>query len=218
MNHTRRSKAHASRCRARRRGARRRIPHVIPARCCAGEYFGSSRTCLPTRPPRHQCSKNSEQRSERSPVRDDARVRAALPPLHRPASQRWPTLRRLRHPHAPAAEDLEIPGEPYSFGVLEMAQGAGDFQSLDRAGRRAVHLHFANERRHAAGQGTRALLNSLLHTSFRDISAFSALYTSYTTRSPGANSKLQSLLGRANGALERGRGAEAAQLLLPLLA
>jgi len=42
---------------------------------------------------------------------------------------------------APAAEDLEIPGQPYSFGVLEMAQAAGDFQSLDRAGRRAMHLH-----------------------------------------------------------------------------
>ena len=42
---------------------------------------------------------------------------------------------------AAVAEDLDIPGEPYSFGVLEMAQAAGDFQSLDRAGRRAVHLH-----------------------------------------------------------------------------
>jgi glucose-6-phosphate isomerase len=42
---------------------------------------------------------------------------------------------------APAADDLEIPGQPYSFGVLEMAQAAGDFQSLDRAGRRALHLH-----------------------------------------------------------------------------
>ena len=42
---------------------------------------------------------------------------------------------------APATEDLDIPGQPYSFGVLEMAQAAGDFQSLDRAGRRALHLH-----------------------------------------------------------------------------
>ena len=37
--------------------------------------------------------------------------------------------------------DLPIPGEPYSFGVLEMAQAAGDFQSLERAGRRGLHLH-----------------------------------------------------------------------------
>ena len=39
---------------------------------------------------------------------------------------------------AAASEDLPIPGEPYSFGVLEMAQALGDFQSLDRAGRRAI--------------------------------------------------------------------------------
>ena len=38
-------------------------------------------------------------------------------------------------------EDLPIPGEPYSFGVLEMAQAIGDFQSLDRTGRRALYMH-----------------------------------------------------------------------------
>jgi hypothetical protein len=27
------------------------------------------------------------------------------------------------------------------FGVLEMAQALGDFQSLDRANRRAAHIH-----------------------------------------------------------------------------
>jgi glucose-6-phosphate isomerase len=37
--------------------------------------------------------------------------------------------------------DLPIPGEPFSFGVLEMAQALGDFQSLDRSGRRALHVH-----------------------------------------------------------------------------
>jgi hypothetical protein len=37
-----------------------------------------------------------------------------------------------------AAEDLPVPGEPYSFGVLEMAQAVGDFQALDRLGRRAL--------------------------------------------------------------------------------
>jgi glucose-6-phosphate isomerase len=41
---------------------------------------------------------------------------------------------------ADAAEDLPIPGEPYSFGVLEMAQALGDFQSLDRTGRRAMFV------------------------------------------------------------------------------
>ncbi len=37
--------------------------------------------------------------------------------------------------------DLPIPGEPFSFGVLTMAQALGDFQSLDRSGRRAVLVH-----------------------------------------------------------------------------
>ena len=37
--------------------------------------------------------------------------------------------------------DLPVPGEPYSFGTLELAQAAGDFQALDRAQRRALHVH-----------------------------------------------------------------------------
>lgn len=41
---------------------------------------------------------------------------------------------------AAPSEDLAIPGEKYSFGVLEQAQAVGDFQSLDRAGRRALHI------------------------------------------------------------------------------
>ena len=44
---------------------------------------------------------------------------------------------------ADAAEDLPIPGEPFSFGVLEMAQALGDFESLDKTGRRALHVHLA---------------------------------------------------------------------------
>jgi glucose-6-phosphate isomerase len=42
---------------------------------------------------------------------------------------------------ADASPDLEIPGEPYSFGVLEQAQALGDFESLNRLGRRAMHVH-----------------------------------------------------------------------------
>jgi hypothetical protein len=37
--------------------------------------------------------------------------------------------------------DLEIPGQPFSFGTLEQAQAIGDFQSLDGSGRRAVFAH-----------------------------------------------------------------------------
>jgi hypothetical protein len=43
---------------------------------------------------------------------------------------------------ADPADDLPIPEEPYSFGVLEMAQALGDFQSLDRTGRRALFVRF----------------------------------------------------------------------------
>lgn len=38
-------------------------------------------------------------------------------------------------------DDLPVPGQPFSFGVLEMAQALGDFTSLDRAGRRVLHVH-----------------------------------------------------------------------------
>jgi glucose-6-phosphate isomerase len=37
--------------------------------------------------------------------------------------------------------DVAIPGEEFSFGTLEQAQALGDFASLERAGRRAVHAH-----------------------------------------------------------------------------
>jgi glucose-6-phosphate isomerase len=37
--------------------------------------------------------------------------------------------------------DLPIPGEPFSFGTLELAQAVGDFGALDAAGRRAMHAH-----------------------------------------------------------------------------
>lgn len=37
-------------------------------------------------------------------------------------------------------EDLTIPGEPYSFGILKRAQGLGDLQALQSRGRRVVRL------------------------------------------------------------------------------
>jgi len=39
------------------------------------------------------------------------------------------------------ATDVDIPGQPFTFGTLELAQALGDFNSLDATGRRAVHLH-----------------------------------------------------------------------------
>jgi hypothetical protein len=38
-------------------------------------------------------------------------------------------------------EDLAIPGKPFSFATLELAQAQGDFASLDTTGRRALHVH-----------------------------------------------------------------------------
>ena len=38
-------------------------------------------------------------------------------------------------------DDVPIPGEPFSFGTLELAQALGDFASLDATGRRALHVH-----------------------------------------------------------------------------
>ncbi|MFQ5520020.1 MAG: bifunctional transaldolase/phosoglucose isomerase, partial [Candidatus Methylomirabilia bacterium] len=37
--------------------------------------------------------------------------------------------------------DVAIPGERYSFGILELAQALGDFASLRATGRRAVRIH-----------------------------------------------------------------------------
>jgi glucose-6-phosphate isomerase len=42
---------------------------------------------------------------------------------------------------AEVGRDLPIPGQPFTFLVLETAQAVGDFQSLDRLGRRALHVH-----------------------------------------------------------------------------
>jgi glucose-6-phosphate isomerase len=41
---------------------------------------------------------------------------------------------------APGA-DVAIPGEPFTFGILELAQALGDIASLDQANRRALHVH-----------------------------------------------------------------------------
>jgi hypothetical protein len=38
-------------------------------------------------------------------------------------------------------DDAAIPGQPFTFGTLELAQALGDFSSLDATGRRALHVH-----------------------------------------------------------------------------
>lgn len=39
------------------------------------------------------------------------------------------------------AQDLPIPGQKYSFGVLSRAQALGDFEVLTARGRRALRVH-----------------------------------------------------------------------------
>ncbi len=43
------------------------------------------------------------------------------------------------------AQDLAIPDEPYSFGVLKAAQALGDLQSLTAKGRRVIRVHVGSD-------------------------------------------------------------------------
>jgi transaldolase/glucose-6-phosphate isomerase len=42
-------------------------------------------------------------------------------------------------------QDVDIPGEPFTFGVLKQAQALGDFQSLVRRGRRALRVDLGRD-------------------------------------------------------------------------
>jgi len=42
------------------------------------------------------------------------------------------------------AEDLPVPGKPYTFGALQAAQAAGDRQALTGRGRPLLHLHLTD--------------------------------------------------------------------------
>jgi transaldolase/glucose-6-phosphate isomerase len=57
---------------------------------------------------------------------------------------------------APAA-DLPIPGERFSFGVLEAAQALGDYESLAKRGRRALRVALGSD----VDAGIRALIAAL---------------------------------------------------------
>jgi len=57
--------------------------------------------------------------------------------------------------------DLDIPGQPFSFGTLEQAQAIGDFQSLDGTGRRAVFAHLPSAEAAHVRELAAALLEKL---------------------------------------------------------
>lgn len=64
---------------------------------------------------------------------------------------------------ADPTEDVPIPGERFSFGVLELAQALGDFQSLEAAGRRALRIHLPRPEPAALDRACR-LLEAALET------------------------------------------------------
>jgi transaldolase/glucose-6-phosphate isomerase len=43
------------------------------------------------------------------------------------------------------AKDLPIPGQRYTFGIVEAAQARGDFQVLAERGRRALRVHLGKD-------------------------------------------------------------------------
>ena len=55
---------------------------------------------------------------------------------------------------APGRQDVSIPGEPYTFGVLKEAQALGDFESLARRHRRVIRIDLGDD----IDQGLRRLL------------------------------------------------------------
>jgi transaldolase / glucose-6-phosphate isomerase len=59
------------------------------------------------------------------------------------------------------ADDIQIPGKPYTFSLLKRAQAQGDLGSLQRHGRHVIRLHFGVE----AAQGL-ARLKEILESTF----------------------------------------------------
>jgi transaldolase/glucose-6-phosphate isomerase len=39
-------------------------------------------------------------------------------------------------------EDIQVPGQRYSFGTIKLAQARGDFEVLASRGRRLLRIHF----------------------------------------------------------------------------
>jgi hypothetical protein len=54
-------------------------------------------------------------------------------------------------------EDADVPGEPYSFGVLKRAQALGDLEALRKHGRRVMRIHLGAD----AAVGLRVLAEAI---------------------------------------------------------
>lgn len=59
------------------------------------------------------------------------------------------------------ADDVDVPGSPFTFRVLEQAQALGDFASLDATGRRAVAIRLPAQTPDAAAEVCAVLLAGL---------------------------------------------------------
>ena len=55
------------------------------------------------------------------------------------------------------ADDLPVPGQRYSFGVVKAAQARGDFDVLAERGRRALRVHIKGD----LGAGLAALASAV---------------------------------------------------------
>ncbi|MSQ24307.1 MAG: bifunctional transaldolase/phosoglucose isomerase [Chloroflexi bacterium] len=87
----------------------------------------------------------------RQPVRDSKRVATVLgfgPRFLHSTGQAYkggPNSGVFLQITADDAEDLEIPGHRYTFGVVKAAQARGDFQVLADRGRRALRVHIRGD-------------------------------------------------------------------------
>lgn len=54
-------------------------------------------------------------------------------------------------------DDLPVPGQRYSFGVVKAAQALGDFQVLRERGRRALRVHLGSDVKAGLAQLRRAI-------------------------------------------------------------
>ncbi|MGB9578218.1 MAG: hypothetical protein ACPL3S_02995, partial [Halothiobacillaceae bacterium] len=59
------------------------------------------------------------------------------------------------------AQDLPIPGEGYTFGILKLAQALGDLQALRQAGRRVIRIHLGTDVRAGLAQLQEKLAQAL---------------------------------------------------------
>ena len=82
--------------------------------------------------------RRSASRSWKQASGDGARFWAAFPAQHRPSLQRRTELRRVPADHLRRSDDLQVPGQKYTFGVVKAAQARGDFHVLADRKRRAL--------------------------------------------------------------------------------